>query len=129
MRKFIAYFVAIAFVCLASVLYLLGGVLNLPIWLIMYGIERKLGKSGFAATCKYVVWIVVAPVYHLLTASIVGICTQNILIFVALLLSMPLLSLFCVKYYTRLQLLTYQFGHRKHRKIALYIQQLMKNKL
>ncbi|MBO4738733.1 MAG: 1-acyl-sn-glycerol-3-phosphate acyltransferase, partial [Bacteroidales bacterium] len=67
----------LCFVCLTSVLYLLGGVLNLPIWLIMYGIERKLGKSGFAATCKYVVWIVVAPVYQLLTASIVGICTQN----------------------------------------------------
>ncbi len=119
----------LCFVSMTFVLYLLGGILNLPIWLIMYWIEKKLGKSGFAATCKYVVWIVVAPIYQLLTASIVGICIQNILIFVALLLAMPLLSLFCVKYYTRLQLFVYQFGHSKHRKIALYIQQLMQNNL
>ncbi len=115
----------VLFVMCTLPLYIVGGVVNFPIWLLMFWIDKKMGKSGFAATINYVIWIILSPIFQLLASIIIGICLQSWLVFIVLIVAMPILSLFCVKYYTRLQLLGYQLGCRKQKSIALLIQNIV----
>lgn len=118
-----------AMACVLLAPFMLAGmVLNAPM-LALLRYARIHSAAGFAATVQYALWLLVSPLYHILAAVLLGVCTHSVLWALVGIVALPLLMLLVIKSKPLYRLCAYICGHKKDKANALKIINYLNNML
>jgi hypothetical protein len=106
-------------ICLLSLPFFLSGVIgNGLIWLILKWLD-KISPTGFNATIKYAMYLVLSPLYHIILALVFGLIFHSWWLAIGILLLMPLIAVFCMQVVKNYRVWIYQFFHQQAKKEML----------
>lgn len=118
-----------ALACVVSAPFMLAGmVLNAPM-LALLRYARIHSAAGFAATVQYALWLLVSPLYHILAAVLLGVCTHSLLWALAGIVALPLLMWMIIRHRPMYRRFAYLWGHSKDKINASKIADYLKEKL
>ena len=114
--------VCLSLICLLPY-FIYGLLINLLVVILVLIINPKLKNSGYSATVKYVCFLVLSPINHLLAAILLALITPYWLLSVLVFLTgMPMTAL-CGKYVRKLRILKNLCSRKKHQQSINEIQE------
>ncbi len=92
-----------------------GVILNIFVVLFVVILNPKLKNTGFSSTLKYVFFLTLSPINHLLFAILVGLATSSWVISVVTFLTGMPVTVFCGKYVRRIRIFKNKLLQNKHK--------------
>ncbi|MDR1182877.1 MAG: 1-acyl-sn-glycerol-3-phosphate acyltransferase [Bacteroidales bacterium] len=115
------YFPVFCYVLFLLPVFIYGIVINIFVVLLALYLNPKLKNTGFASTLKYVFFLVLSPLNHLLFSILVAIMFSSWLIPLVIFLTGMPVTVFCGKYIRKLRILKNKLLLRIHKKYIVDI--------
>jgi 1-acyl-sn-glycerol-3-phosphate acyltransferase len=110
------YFFIFCYVLFLFPVFIYGIALNLFVVLLVLYLNPKLKNTGFSSTLKYVFFLILSPVNHLLFSILIAVMISSWLIPLVIFLTGMPITVFCGKYVRKLRILKNKLLLQIHKK-------------